>query len=467
MGALERLYLASPAPLQDTLVSAYGLVLCWRRCGPGHQARVRAVAAWEGLSRGELRAREGALIARTVGQAARRVPFYRDLFRQARLDPDRIDSRERLAALPLLDKASVRRHPERFLAEGVAAPHAIHTSGTSGAPLTVRCTGDALRWNYAHFYRLRERLGIGFRDRCATFAGRVLLNATAGAPPFWRFNAATNSLLFSTYHMAPANLPSYVERLARFSPALIDSYPSALGLLAAGVREAGVRVRPHAIITSSETLAAALRAEAEELFGCPVTDHYGSAEMVAWIVQCRYGTYHPWPGYGVAEVLVDGRAARPGETGELVCTGHLNAAMPLLRYRTGDLAVAGGECRCGLPFDSILRIEGRMEDLIITPDGRRVGRLDPVFKGAGDDAFCEAQIVQERPDRVVLHYVRGSRWSEEALEQVRHALALRLGPSVSIGTREEPFLPRGPNGKLRAVVSQVKPDAGFHSVTHR
>jgi phenylacetate-CoA ligase len=201
MGALERLYLASPAPLQETLVSAYGLVLCWRRCGPGHRERVRAVAAWEGMSRAELRAREGALIARTVGQAARRVPFYRELFRQARLDPDSINSRERLVALPLLDKASVRRHPERFLAEGVAAPHAIHTSGTSGAPLTVRCTGEALRWNYAHFYRLRERLGIGFRDRCATFAGRVLLNAEAGAPPFWRFNGAMYLVILSCFEI--------------------------------------------------------------------------------------------------------------------------------------------------------------------------------------------------------------------------------------------------------------------------
>jgi phenylacetate-CoA ligase len=186
-----------------------------------------------------------------------------------------------------------------------------------------------------------------------------------------------------------------------------------------------------------------------------VTDQYGSAEMVAFVAQCEYGTYHVWPSFGTVELLVDGRAALPGETGELVCTGYINPAMPLLRYRTGDLAVAGDGCSCGSPFQALLSIEGRMDDIIITPDGRRVGRLDPVFKGVPDNAFMEAQIVQETIERIVLRYVKGSRYSETALETVRDNLQNRLGPRMQIDTEEVAALPRGSNGKLKAVWNKI------------
>src|SRR2546422_7938101 len=85
-------------------------------------------------------------------------------------------------------------------------------------------------------------------------------------------------------------------------------------------------------------------------FGCRVHDSYGSAEMVALVTECDRGRLHVSPEVGVVEVLRDGRPVGPGEAGELVCTGLLNEAMPLIRYRTGDVAVQGsGPCPCGRP----------------------------------------------------------------------------------------------------------------------
>src|SRR5690606_38406780 len=86
--------------------------------------------------------------------------------------------------------------------------------------------------------------------------------------------------------------------------------------------------------------------------------------------------------------------------GEILATGFANRAMPLLRYRTGDVATLrqGAHCPCGRARPLIEGIDGRIEDYVVTPDGRRIGRLDHVFKDAR--FIQEAQIRQTAPDRL-------------------------------------------------------------------
>jgi phenylacetate-CoA ligase len=454
MNMADRLYAMSPPAVQNAMVSGYGLVLYWRRLASGTQSRaMKRIAALEAATPKEVECVQRRLLRRTLVRAVQTVPHYRRLFANRKLNAEAIDTLERLRDLPVLEKHEVREHPDRFWSEKPRGRHTIYTSGTTGSPLKVRCTREALLENYAHFYRLRQRLGVGPRERCATFAGRVVVGPASAEPPFWRHNLVTNTILYSTYHLSPDTLPDYLERLAEQQPVLIDSYPSALGIVAPALRERGdLTIRPRAILTSSETLLPHQRAAAEEAFKCKVTDQYGSAEMSAFIAQCERGAYHVWASFGIVEVLVDGHPARPGETGELVTTGFVNEAMPLIRYRTGDMAVMGDGCGCGLPFMTLDRIEGRMDDILVTPDGRRVGRLDPVFKGLPDDAFREVQIAQVSRDRVVVRYVPGTRYDPSSVVSVKRELSKRLGSEVQVEEEQMTSLPRGANGKIRAVV---------------
>src|SRR6185437_7676900 len=134
-------------------------------------------------------------------------------------------------------------------------------------------------------------------------------------------------------------------------------------------RDRGITsIRPVAVITSSETLSADVRRTIEDAFACPVFDHYGAAEMAAFITQCAAGAYHCNSDYGVVELLRDGHAVAPGEMGEIVATGFINPVMPFIRYATGDLAVRGAaRCPCGRGFPILRRILGRMDDVLITP----------------------------------------------------------------------------------------------------
>lgn len=456
---LERLYWKSPVAVQNLLVSGYGLVLYHRRVGSRlHRAEMRALAEAERAGPDELRVRQSRALRELVLHAARTTPHYREVFARHGVEPSAIRTSDDLRRLPILEKDEVRQVPERFWSSAVKGSYTINTSGTTGSPLRVRASRGALLRNYAHYYRLRERLGIDARERSATFAGRMIVEPGRVSPPFWRHNLATRTILYSTYHLSEGNIPAYLQRLASQRPALIFAYPSAITAVARVLLEhPQFEIRPRAVIGSCETLLPHQRSIVEEAFGCTVTDFYGSAEMSAFVAQCERGTYHVWPTYGICEVVVGDRPARPGEAGDLVTTSFVNDAMPLLRYRTGDIAVPGEDCSCGLPFPTLHQIDGRRDDVLTTPDGRQVGRLDPAFKGLADDAFREAQIVQVALDRVVLRYVAGTRFEVSAVEKVKQELRGRLGPAMDVQAEAVSELPRGPSGKLRAVVGFDQP----------
>ena len=447
------MYHRAPVWMQNLALSAYGARLRFLRYGREGRDMGQRLRDSEWWPAEQLAAYQRQTITDVIAAAVRDVPFYRDRGHPA---ADCTASLDRLADLPVLTKGEVQRAGRALTSDRYrnARLEEIHTGGTTGKPLAVFCDRAVLQRNYAFFARFTESAGIARGARLATFAGRTLVPPDSRGP-FWRHNLAANTLLCSSYHLAPNTIPAYVDALARFGPLMIDSYPSSLEPIARHLLAVGdTRIRPRAVITSSETLFPEVRALIEAAFGCPVFDHYGGAEMVALITQCDRGRYHVNHEFGVLEVLVDGRPARPGEVGEVIATGFINPVMPLLRYATGDYAVLAGEpCSCGRSSQVIERIEGRMDDVVITPEGRSVGRLDPIFKAVS--SLHETRIVQDAVDHVRVETVVVGELAEKEERELMHQLRLRLGPSMRIDIVRVPRIERTARGKLRTVVNLV------------
>jgi phenylacetate-CoA ligase len=195
----------------------------------------------------------------------------------------------------------------------------------------------------------------------------------------------------------------------------------------------------------------------EEAFDCPVRETYGNSETVAAASECERGHLHLWPEVGWAEVLEDDQPVPDGTPGDLVCTGLLNADMPLIRYRLGDRAALNGAssvCLCGRSLSTLASLEGRIDDLLYTADGRVVGRLDPIFKG--NLPIHGAQIIQERLDRVRVRYVPTPEFTPGAGQSIVDRLQDRMGRvDVILEAMEE--LPRDARGKFRAVICNLPP----------
>lgn len=403
-------------------------------------------------------------LRRTVWQAWKHVPYYRGMIDLLDLKPGEIRNAEDLRRLPIIHKLLVRKHSNEFestLYRNSKLLHVVHTSGTSGNALKICVDVDYLMMEKAYVWLQRKWCGVSPGDRSAQFTGQPVVPLSRKKPPFWIYDRSENRTIYSLRHMSARNLEAYARHLVTFKPELIVGYPTAIYFVALSLIENGIdTVRPRGVFTASETLFTHQREVMERAFGCKVMDLYGQAEFTGMIIQCEEGNYHTQEDYGVIEILDDnGRRVQPGTMGRIVATGLNNMAMPFIRYQSGDMAVPkDGPCPCGRCGSLIEQITGRIEDVIRTPDGRLLSRLDFVFK---EIPFVhEAQLIQERLDLLRVRLVpRGDFAAAEEVKLVK-ILQEHTGMRMRIEFDVVEEIPRLPSGKFRFVISKVPIEFG-------
>ncbi len=439
------------------MTSIYGLHLHWRRYGEKSSEYSKGLEHSEFESKQFFEKLQRRELTRLLDYAYQNTDYYKELFDKLDLRPTDIKRVNELEKLPILTKEEIKKNTQAFVSKKFKKRHLfkIYTSGTTGSPLTVFCDLASRRKNYAFFNRVRRWRGTRVRDKRVTFYGRVIIPPAQEVPPFWRYDIAENNFLFCSYHMSPANLPYYYEKVRGIQPAEIRGYPSSLYNLAQYMLEHRLSdIHPKAVFTTAETLFEPIREVIETAFKCKITDTYGCTEMGFYITQCEYGTYHAHPEYGIVEVLDDNGKRKKGEAGHLVCTSFINYAMPLIRYKVGDtIAVKDKECRCKRHFPVIDEIVGRTDDIIVTPEGRRIGRLDPIFKGGL--GIKEAQIIQTGQGEIVMRVVKNERYSPRDVEFLSDQLRKRVGDSMKIRFEFVPEIKKEKNGKFKSVISLV------------
>jgi phenylacetate-CoA ligase len=399
-------------------------------------------------------------LAFVLHRAATKVPYYRAVWEKHRRNGNRA-SWQYLENWAILDKALVRENPAAFVADDCKTWRMFpeHTSGTTAKPITMWRTREVQKaWYALTEARMRRWYGITRHDRWAIFGGQLIVPVAHRKPPFWIWNAAYNQLYMSSYHLAPDLIGYYIDAIAKYKVEYLLGYTSALHSVAQQILRAGrTDIKMKVVLTNAEPVSDLQRRDIAKAFQCPLRETYGAAEIVGAASECDHGKLHLWPEVGILERL-SGRGAVENEiAGELICTGLLNPDMPLIRYRIGDCAEFEPEhqsasCACGRSLPRIRGLEGRIDDILHTRDGRAVGRLDPAFKG--DMPIHEAQIIQETLERIRVLYVPADGFAAGSGDQLVRAIQERLG-SVEVILEKVNQIPREKNGKFRAVICKV------------
>jgi phenylacetate-coenzyme A ligase PaaK-like adenylate-forming protein len=457
---LLRVYHRLPGRARSVAASLRGLYLRTWRYGAKTEQLVEEALERDHWSAERWQAWREQRLAYVLHRAATRVPYYQEHWAARRQRGDKA-SWELLANWPVLERDPVRAQPAAFVADqcNVSRMFCQHTSGSSGLPLTLWWSRETVRLWYALFEaRARAWYGVSRRDRWAMFGGQLVAPFAQRRPPFWVWNAALNQLYVSSYHLAPELIPSCIDALRRYRVAYVFGYTSSLYAVAQEALVAGSELPLRVAVTNAEPVLDHQREAIARAFLCPVRETYGMAELVAAASECEAGRLHLWPEVGWVEIMEGDGPSLPGQPGELVCTGLLNTDMPLIRYRVGDRGaqeVQQDVCSCGRRLPALAYVEGRNDDVLYTLDGRRVGRLDPVFKGGLP--LREAQIVQESLDRVKVRYVPLPEFTTAHGRSLIERLQARMG-SVRVTLEEVELIPRTRNGKFRAVICNLPPD---------
>jgi phenylacetate-CoA ligase len=440
---LHRFYSALPISLQDACVTAQGARYHHWRYGGVFQGYLETLKRTEYLPAERLAELQTAELDRLLRFVATHVPHYR-----------------KHGPAALTTKDQVRERPADFIADTFPRRALIpwHTSGTTGKPLTVYYSREAMQRMWAFVELYRNAAGVTKDDRRGQFTGKTIVPASQSesTKTFWRRDLANHALLFSTVHLLPRNLRFYAAALERFRPAYLSGYPSSMYVLGEYYRQSGRRApRLKAALTSAETLLDHQRRTIEEAFATRVFDQYGQAEMQSFWYECEAGRMHAHPLAGVTEILrPDGTPAAPGEMGEVVLTGLVNYAMPLVRYRVGDTARFATEscaCRRGMPV--IEEIGGRLDDFVYTRERGFLGRLDPVLKGVRN--IVESQIEQESLEVLRIRFVPAPRFTAEDLHVLENNLRAQVGRNIHLEFECTDRIPRSANGKFRFVISRL------------
>lgn len=387
-------------------------------------------------------------LAYVLNRAATRVPYYRDRWAARRRRGDR-SSWELLENWQELPKDVLRAHPKAFVADDCDLRKMMHgqTSGTTGTPIHIWESRAVTGQLYAIAgTRTRGWDGIASTARWARLGGQLVTPVSQRRPPFWVWNMAMRQLYMSSYHLAPDLIPYYLDALRRYRVVYLAGYTSSLHALAQQILRLGrTDLAMRAIYTNAEPLEQEERRTIAAAFRCPVRETYGMVEKVAAASECPAGGLHQWPEVGVIESDIDG---------ELICTGLLNADMPLIRYRVGDRGriAAPGACACGRTLPLLAAIDGRVDDILFTPDGRAVGRLSQVAKGI--EGVRESQIIQEERDLIRVLVALAPGFARDYAVTLTARVRERMG-DVRVIVEPLPEVPRTANGKLRAVVCNL------------
>ncbi|HEY3862563.1 MAG TPA: hypothetical protein VGO59_11805 [Verrucomicrobiae bacterium] len=449
------IYHSLPPFARQIAASAHGRQLRHWRYGPETDLLTAEARKREQWTPAQWKEWRQARLARVLERARTAVPYYRQLWLA------RKGGYESLQNWPILSKNSVRWNPKAFLADDVSEGRLRmeQTSGTTGTPLRLwHSRATARAWYALMEARWREWYGVSRKDCWAILGGQLVTPVTQKKPPYWVWNAGLKELYLSSYHLSPETCASYLSAMKARGIRYLWGYASSLYSLALFASEQ--RLEPprfSVIVSNAEPLYSHQRELIAKVFACPVRDTYGMSEMAAAAGECEHGRLHLWPEAGIVEVLADDQDAPApyGTVGRLICTGLINEDMPLIRYELGDrgaLAPPDETCPCGRSLPILRSIEGRDDDVIVTADHRRIGRLDGVFKA--DFPIREAQVIQETFTSLRVKVVPDDRYTDADGERIAAALRGRVG-EMSISVERVQQIPRGQNGKFWAVISKV------------
>ena len=300
-------------------------------------------------------------------ERANRVPFYRDLFSREGVRGDEIRTLDDLRNLPFTRKQDLRGgYPFGFFAVPLSQVVRIHTtSGTTGKPTVVGYTrGDIDNWSEL-IARNLTMIGLTPDD---VFQNAVNMGMFTGG---LGFHYGAEKVGMTVLPAGTGNTKRQIEMIDDFGVTAIHCTPSYAMHLAEVAEEMGSDLPSlRTGIFGAEAWSDATRTELQDRLGVTAYDSYGLSELygpgVAFECPEQDGL-HIWHDNYLVEIIdpVTGEPLGPGERGELVVTPLVKEAMPLVRYRTGDITMLlEDDCPCGR-MQRIARFSGRVDDMLI------------------------------------------------------------------------------------------------------
>lgn len=325
---------------------------------------------YETIAADELRQLQLERLQATINRCYKNVPFYRRRLEALGMEPEDFQSLDDVRQLPFTTKQDLRdSYPYDLVALPLREVVRFHlSSGTTGSPTVIAYTANDL----AHWTELVARNlvagEITREDVVQIFFGYGLFSGGFG------LHQGAEAIGASVLPVSEAELPQQVKIMQDFRSTALIGMPSYALAIAEAMEAAGVDANSLSLrvgLFGAEPWSEERRQAIEERLHIRAYDIYGLSEMggpgVSGECPERCGLHLAEDHYLVEVVNpVTGEPVPEGQEGELVFTTLTKEALPLLRYRSGDLsALDRAPCACGRTLARMRRVCRRTDDIVI------------------------------------------------------------------------------------------------------
>lgn len=325
----------------------------------------------EGMNRPDLESLQNKRLLQTIERVYHCVPFYRSKLQELGITPEKFSGLKAFSDLPFTTKSDLRDHyPFGLFAVEMDEVVRLHaSSGTKGKPTVVGYTRrDLENWSEV-CGRAILTAGGKMGDLFHNAYGYGLFTGGLG------MHYGSERLGLTTIPASGGNRIRQAMIIEDFRPRGIAATPSFVLSLGEVMMQEGKDPRASSLeygIFGAEPWTEEMRKAIEEMWGIHAVDIYGLSEVIGpgVAIECwqEKKGLHIAEDHFLVEVInpQSGEPVPDGVIGELVFTTLTKEAMPVIRYRTGDLASIDREpCSCGRTHARMSRIKGRIDDMLI------------------------------------------------------------------------------------------------------
>ena len=392
------------------------------------------------------------------------VPYYHQLFRKLDFKPEDIKKKEDLTKLPILTKSIAQKnYPAGLRAKNSSNKNILPWSsgGSTGQPVQFFRDKNELSFDWAAAFRGWGWAGYELGDRYATLWDSPVV-VTKHKKYLKQIEDRVRRNLFSSiYSLDNRSMDIFIEKLRKHKPKIIRGYSNSIFLLAEFMRSKEIcDINPKAILTTSDTLFRYRRERIESQFKCTVFDGYGGGEAPAAAYECgEHEGYHISAENMILEFIKDNEQVSQGEMGKILITNLNSHAAPFIRYEIGDIGKPSNElCPCGRGLPMIESIEGRINDFIVTPEGKAIHSyfFPELFKDM--HSVKQFQVIQESKEKLLIKLVKTQDFSDKDGNFIISNVRKLVGDEMKIETEFVNSIPVTGSGKRRFVISKVPID---------
>ncbi len=392
-------------------------------------------------------------LRRMVYLAYTNTTGYRQLYKEAKVQPSDIQSLSDISILPKVNKTILSDNIKDF---SVTAPsHRYNTTGgTTGEPFGFYLSRNIFASEAAFVHSYWQTADWKLGDKTGVLRGSYI----GTNEKFIKYLPYSRELCFSANHLTLSNLDAFSKAFNDHKISFLQAYPSALSLLCDYIEETNNNsFHLKTIFLASENVYSWQVEKFKRVFpNAKILSLYGHAEKscFATLIPNSNFQYEAHPMYGVVE------AGDKNENGmsEIISTGFINNATPFIRYETNDYAEFTTERPSNCTFKNsviLKKIDGRRQEVIISKTGKYISMTSLSIHGGLYDGFKQFQFHQNKPGEVNLKFVPNSKFAKESNSMIKSKLEEKFNNDMTFNLEQVTEIKKTHRGKMRYLVQEL------------